>query len=206
MASSKTFGSITVSQKENVLLLRMHGGKKFTNVFNPEFVSNFNDALDYVESFKGEKCLVLTGSNKFFSAGLDFDFVGKTLSKAHLILPSVTNLFHRVLLLDMPTIAAIGGHSFGAGPFLSLCCDYRMMRKDSGYICAPEAKMGVPLPLGWSAILKAKLLPNTMRTFVLTSKKFNSSEALDAQIVDQVIDTNDNEFFVDQCLKFAVTL
>ena len=147
--------------------------------------------------------MVLTGSKKFFSAGLDFDFVGKTLSKAHLILPGVTGLFHRVLLLNMPTVAAIGGHSFGAGPFLCLSCDYRLMRKDGGYICAPEAQMGVPLPLGWSAILKAKLLPNTMRTFVLTSKKYNSSEALDAQIIDAEIDTNDNDEFVGKCMEFA---
>ena len=37
----------------------------------------------------------------------------------------------------MPTIAAINGHAFGAGLFLSLVCDFRVMNKDAGIDMSP---------------------------------------------------------------------
>ena len=35
------------------------------------------------------------------------------------------------------------GHTFGAGAFLALACDYRIMRSDRGWLCWPEAELNM---------------------------------------------------------------
>lgn len=48
------------------------------------------------------------------------------------------------------------GHAFGAGAFLALAHDYRIMRSDRGWWCVPAATVGlqIPLPQGLIALLR----------------------------------------------------
>lgn len=36
----------------------------------------------------------------------------------------------RILTFPIPTVCAINGHAFGAGFYMALCHDYRVMRND----------------------------------------------------------------------------
>jgi enoyl-CoA hydratase/carnithine racemase len=88
--------------------------------------------------------LTASDSEKFFSNGIDPQWLMDT-SKAgdpdqelkmwdDLVMPA----FARPLRLPIPTVAAIGGHCFGAGLMFALGCDTRLMREDRGFLCAPE--------------------------------------------------------------------
>ena len=119
----------------------------------------------------------------------------------------VTKIYKRLLLFPMPTIAAMNGHTFGAGAFISMCCDWRIMRKDCGRICFPEAKLGINISEGWRELISMKLTPQTARTALLTAKQYNTVEAMESKMIDRVIDTNqNNELFMTQCIAFGQEL
>eukprot|EP00483_Globobulimina_turgida_P000752 UN00752 len=170
------FGSITVIEKGDVLLMRMHGGSKMQSVFNPTFAKQFLNALDYVESVKGEKCLVLIGTDRFFSAGIDLKHIGGDLSNEHgfsisrIVSRIVSRIMKKLLLLNMPTVGAINGHAFGAGFFAAMCCDYRLMKKECGRLCIPAVKLQISLNTAWTKVLELKLTPKAMRTTMFTWK------------------------------------
>lgn len=204
---SKKCGSITVTHIDDhdVLLMQMHGGDKNQSVFNPAFIKDFNDALDYVEKQKGKKSLVLTGSGKFFSAGLDLKYMGDDMSGALELSKLITTVYKRLLLLNMPTIAALNGHTFGAGAFIAMCCDWRLMRKDCGRVCFPEVKIGINVSEGWRELISLKLPPQTLRTAILTGKQFTTSNALSGKLIDQELDTRPDEF-IKRCIQFGQQL
>jgi len=91
----------------------------------------------------------------------------------------------RLLVMDCRTVAAINGHAFGAGLFLALACDYRLMRTSRGYLCWPEANLGMRLDKGFSELTKAKVTdPAVVRDGVLTGKRYGSGTALKAKLID----------------------
>ena len=60
------------------------------NRFHPDFGGAWNAALDEVEGAEGKKALVTTGSGKFYSNGLDLDWMlGEGRSQASEYLRSV---------------------------------------------------------------------------------------------------------------------
>ncbi|MDP6978110.1 MAG: hypothetical protein QF570_05835 [Myxococcota bacterium] len=55
-----------------MFVLRMQGGE---NRFNGEAIAARNAALDEAETTEGPKALVTTGTGKFYSNGLDLDYM-----------------------------------------------------------------------------------------------------------------------------------
>eukprot|EP01083_Nonionella_stella_P194326 716802_1 len=209
MASRTFFGSITVTDCGPCILMRMHGGNKNLSVFNPEFFQAFLDALDYVESFDKERCLMLTGTGKYFSAGLDTKFMTNKDQVTELAKWG-TKLYLKLLQLNMPTVAAINGNTYGVGLFIALCCDYRIMALDCGHLWLPNATVGLPhgigWPEGWRDVLKLKILPETLLEVVRFEKKYSSAEALKIDLVDFEIGidaTKDSDEFVRHCVGWA---
>ncbi|MEI2650788.1 MAG: enoyl-CoA hydratase/isomerase family protein [Microthrixaceae bacterium] len=72
--------------------------------------------------------LVVTGSGKFFSNGLDLDWMSEHPDDSAEMLRGVHRLLGRMLLLDMYTVAAINGHAFAGGAMLTCGFDERVMR------------------------------------------------------------------------------
>ena len=48
-------------------------------------------------------------------------------------------------------VAAINGHAFGAGVFLALACDWRLMRTERGFLNFPELNLGMRLSKAFAA-------------------------------------------------------
>ena len=85
----------------------------------------------------------------------------------------------------MPTVALINGHAFAAGLMTAMMHDYRIMNPHRGYLCLNELDFGAPLTPPMASIFRQKLpRPDTYRTMVLESKRFNALEALKEGIVD----------------------
>jgi enoyl-CoA hydratase/carnithine racemase len=91
----------------------------------------------------------------------------------------------KILTLPFRTIAAINGHCIGAGLFLALACDYRYMRTNRGYVQWPEARLGMRLTKGFAELSKAKISNYAvLREGLLSAKRYTSTEALAAGIID----------------------
>jgi enoyl-CoA hydratase/carnithine racemase len=107
---------IDVSRDGAVFVLRMDAGE---NRSVPDTLRGIGDALDEVEAAPAPKALVTTGTGKFYSNGLDLDYVRASGDPAAYI-ASVLDLIARVLVFPAWTVAAIDGHAFGAGALLAV--------------------------------------------------------------------------------------
>jgi enoyl-CoA hydratase/carnithine racemase len=174
---------LDLSRDGDVWLLRMKTGE---NRFNPDFIGAMNGALDEVEATRGAAALVTTGEGKFYSNGLDLDWLAQQEhADAMKFLATVHALFARIVSLPFPTCAAIGGHAFAGGGMLALAHDWRVMREDRGFFCLPELDLGMPMPVGMRALIRGKLGVRVYRDVVLTGARFGAPDCVRLGIVDE---------------------
>ena len=156
------------------------------NVVNPSMVDAISAALTVVEQRDHPKALVVTSSSaKFFSNGLDVKWMAGHPNEAFAMMEAFWKVLARMLTLDCHTVAAINGHAFGAGIFLALACDWRLMRSERGFICFPELNLGMRLSKAFAELAKAKLSAATLREGVLTGRRYGSLAALSAGLIDR---------------------
>ena len=126
---------------------------------NPDMVALLDRALALAEAAEGPKALVVASSDgKFFCNGLDIEWMGANGALVMGMLESFWAWLAKLLVLGCPTVAAINGHAFGAGAFMLLSCDYRIMRTERGFINFPEAALGTRAQPIDSAIRPPRLL------------------------------------------------
>lgn len=176
---------IDLTRDGDVFVLRMDGGE---NRFGPELIDGWNQALDEVEKADGPKSLVTTGSGKFYSNGLDLDYMMSEASAGpNAYLSKVMGIMERVLFFPAYTVAAINGHAFGAGAQTALGHDLRIMRTERGYFCMPEIDMKANLHPGMTAIIQARLPHQTAHEIIVTGTRYGANLALEKKIVDIVL-------------------
>ena len=151
------------------------------NRLNETFVGEVNGALDQVESAGLPTALVTTGAGKFYSNGLDLDWLGTTTDPSG-FMDEVHRLLVRVLMFPAVTVAAVNGHAFAAGAMLATAHDFMIMRSDRGYWCLPEVDLGLPLTPTMHAVVAARLPRTTLHEAVTTGKRYDAEAALAARI------------------------
>ncbi|MGW0160333.1 enoyl-CoA hydratase-related protein [Mycobacterium sp. NPDC003323] len=153
------------------------------NRFAPELLETVHSLLDRV-IVEGATGLVTTATGKFFTNGLDLDWLAANGERTAWYVGQVQDLLARVLTLPVPTVAAIVGHAFGAGAMLAAAHDFRVMRADRGYFCFPEADIRIPFTDGMAALIQAKLTPQAAVASMTTGRRFGGQDALAYGIVD----------------------
>lgn len=174
---------IDLRRDGDVFILRLDGGE---NRFDAPALSAWNEALDQVEKVEGPKALVTTGTGKFYSNGLDLDYMASEGVDPGGYVKSVLAVIGRVLAFPAYTVAGINGHAFGAGALIALAHDSRVMRADRGYFCMPESDMRLPLHPGMTALLKARLPVQTAHDVIVTGTRYAAADAHAQRIVDHV--------------------
>lgn len=173
------------------------------NVFAPDLLDALDGALDEVEASEGPAALVTTGSGRFYSNGLDLRVVASDPAGLPAYVTRVQRLFARVLRLELPTVAAVNGHAFGAGAMLAVSHDHRVMRSDRGYWNLPEATLGMPFPAGMNALVTTRLGHPVAATAMLTAHRYPASEAVSAGIAHEAADA---ESVLDRAVAVAAEL
>jgi enoyl-CoA hydratase len=142
-----------------------------------------------IEAEKGKlKRLIITGSDKFFSAGADLNEISQ-LSAAQALEFSRRGqaLMLAIDNFPVPVIAAIRGYCMGGGMDLALACDRR--------IAAPNAVFGhrgasLGVMTGWGGTQRLPRLigkPRAMQMFLL-AEMVKAEEALKIGLVDEIVD------------------
>jgi enoyl-CoA hydratase/carnithine racemase len=153
------------------------------NRFSPEWLETVNGFLDRIDA-GAAKALVTTGDGKFYSNGLDLDWLASHGEQTQWYVGRVQQLLARVLTLPIPTAAAVVGHAFGAGAMLALAHDFRVMRADRGYFCFPEVDINIPFTPGMAALIQAKLAPRAAIASMTTGRRFGGGDATSIGIID----------------------
>src|SRR5918997_4165919 len=142
------------------------------NRFSPDWLASVEAALDEVERTDGPRALVTAATGKFFSNGLDLDWLFGHADQHEDYVVRVHALLARVLGLPVATVAALQGHTFAAGAMLSLAHDFRVMRADRGFWCLPEADINIPFSRGMSALIQSRLTPQTAHEAMTTARRY----------------------------------
>lgn len=178
----------TLEHHDQVLVLDLGEGE---NRFHPDWLASVNTALDEAEQVQGPRALVTAATGKFYSNGLDLDWLMANADQYQDYVADVHQLFARMLALPMPTVAALQGHTFAAGAMFSLAQDLRVMRADRGFWSLPEADINIPFTPGMSALIQARLSPQTAHEAMVTARRYGGHDAATAGIVDQAVAEQD---------------
>ena len=176
---------IELEKSGDVHVLRMVADD---NRFNAKFMLALNQALDEVENSQGPGALVTTGAGKFYSNGLDLDWMGaQSKDEVRRHVENVHDAFVRMLTFPMITVAALNGHTFAAGAMLALAHDYRVMRADRGFFCLPEVDIKIPFTWQMDVLIRARLPKIAAHEAMCTGKRYGGMEAAQSQIVHHAV-------------------
>jgi len=162
---------------EQVALLTMDENK-----FNINSVTEFLSVLNEIEKDTDAKALIVRSSDeKIWSTGLDLEWLLPLVQKGERSVTDVfaaklNELFRRILLYPMITVAAITGHAFAGGAVLACCFDFRFMKKGRGYLCFPEVNLGMPLLPSHTAVMKKAIPMDLVEDMQLTARKLTAEE------------------------------
>ncbi|WP_405137276.1 enoyl-CoA hydratase-related protein [Nocardia sp. NBC_01388] len=175
--------TLTLTHHDKIAVLDLGGDE---NRFSPAFLDEVNTALDTVVA-DGSHALLTTASGKFYSNGLDLEWLSANGDRADWYVGQVQALLARVLAFPLPTAAALPGHAFGAGAMLAIAHDFRVMRADRGYFCFPEADIRIPFTKGMAALIQSKLTPKAAIASMTTGHRFPAPEALVYDLIDAAV-------------------
>src|SRR4051794_27459553 len=117
---------VSVSRRDGVAVVALTGGE---NRFHPDVLDALDAALDGIEEADGPAALVLTGEGKFFSNGLDLDYLAAAgPDDTRTNIGRVHGLLARILGFPGFTVAAIGGHAVAPRAGLALARAQRGVR------------------------------------------------------------------------------
>lgn len=157
------------------------------NALSLEVFADLSDCLDAWRDDDAVACVVLTGGEDVFCAGLDLKLQSMFTDKNARAKYSKACMRAYGTLLDYakPTIAAVGGPALGGGCDIAMFCDIRVGAKNvvMGY---PQIKMGLTpyfSPL-WRIVglSQAKLL-----TF--SGEKIDAQEAFRIGMLDRLVES-----------------
>ena len=174
----------TLDHQDNVFVLDLGDGE---NRFHPDWIASVNAALEEVEKTEGPRSLVAAATGKFYSNGLDLEWLSAHTGRHQDYIDSVHRLFARVLSLPVITVAAIQGHAFAAGAMFSLAHDFRVMRADRGYWCLPEVDINMAFSPGMAALIQVRLAPQAAHEAMVTGRRYSGTDAEAAGIIDWAV-------------------
>lgn len=192
-----SYESVTVETKDHVAQVTLIGPGK-GNAMGPAFWSELPHVFAELDADRDVRAIVLTGSGKNFSYGLDLAAMGGTmtpmLADGALARPRAD--FHRELqrmqgaitaVADCrtPTIAAIHGWCIGGGVDLISAVDIRYASADAKF-SVREVKLAIVADVGSLARLPLIVSDGHLRELALTGKDIDAARAEKIGLVNDV--------------------
>jgi cyclohexa-1,5-dienecarbonyl-CoA hydratase len=152
------------------------------NVLDISMLEELESALS-VAAAADASVIVLTGAGKAFCAGVDVsDHMGE---RATLMLRSFHAVIERLLGLEQPVVAVVGGAALGGGCELLLACDVVIARAGTKF-GQPEIRLGV-FPPAAAALLPLLVGRQRALDLILTGRMIQADEAYALGLISRVL-------------------
>jgi enoyl-CoA hydratase len=193
--------------RPHVAVVVMHRPDRL-NAMSIDLVSELHAALDVIADENDTWVVVLTGSGRAFSSGLDLkDYgivpnidglqVGRIAQKA---MRHYSSLVPRLRRLPQPVIAAVNGLAYGGGMCLALGADLRFAADSATFNSTGIVNGLTSTELGASWLLPRLIGVARSNDLLLTGRVVDAHEALAMGLVSRVL--TDAEL-LDGCLEVA---
>jgi enoyl-CoA hydratase len=155
------------------------------NALNALLIKELNRALDGFEADPEIGCIVITGSEKAFAAGVDIkEMHKKTFVEAYgsdFIAP-----FDRISHCRKPIIAAVAGYALGGGCELAMSCDI-ILAADNAVFGQPEINLGIMPGAGGTQRLTRAVGKAKAMELCLTGRRMDAVEAERSGLVSRIV-------------------
>ena len=198
---------MTWIKDETVAIITMTNGENRQNLV---FAKTLNAMLDEIIADKSITALIITSNDeKNFSQGIDVVWIMDHMQKNEHqpvidFINEMDNVFKKLLLAPVPSIAAINGHAFGNGSIMSCACDFRFMRSDRGFFCFPEVNIGIPFRWGMNAFVKKAIPLHILSQMQFTGNRYTAPDLEKHNIIVKAC-TNQEDLMAS-AIAFAKTL
>jgi enoyl-CoA hydratase len=193
-------------RNQHVALVTMNTNK--ANAQNPTFFEDLHRAFDRLEAEFNDCAVVLTGTGRVFSAGLDFDhhfplFARRSASEVDAWFETyrATNL--RIFTYPRPTVAAINGHAYAGGLITALDCDLRIAAEGDLQFALNEVPIGIPMPAVYCEIIKYAVGTSSANEMTLFGQVYDLSAAQCMGVVNRIVPS---ERLIDEAVAWAGTV
>jgi methylglutaconyl-CoA hydratase len=174
------------------------------NAISAQMIEELLAGLGEVES-NPARILILTGSGKAFSAGMDLDGLRAIASQSpHEHLEDsrrMAKMFCRLYGFPKPVIAAVNGAAIAGGCGIATLADFTL--------AVPEAKFGYTevkigfIPALVSVFLRRQIGEKRARDLLLTGRILDAAQALDFGLITEIVSA---EKLIERARELASTL
>ena len=195
-----TFNSILVERREAVTLVTLNRPQAL-NALNGEVLRELIAVFAAYDADDGQRCLILTGSEKAFAAGADIKEM-QTQGFADMYSSNFFAGWEQVTATRKPWIAAVAGFALGGGCEVAMMADF-IIAGDNAKFGQPEIKLGVTPGMGGSQRLTLAVGKAKAMEMCLTGRMMGAEEAERAGLVAKVVPVAD---LLDEALKTATAI
>ncbi|MBV9931210.1 MAG: enoyl-CoA hydratase [Alphaproteobacteria bacterium] len=192
-----TYETILTEQREAVTLVTLNRPQAL-NALNSQVLTELIDVFAAYDADPGQRCLVLTGSDKAFAAGADI----KEMSSQGFADMYASNFFagwEKVTATRKPWIAAVAGYALGGGCEVAMMADF-IIAAETAKFGQPEIKLGVTPGMGGSQRLTRAVGKAKAMEMCLTGRIMDAAEAERSGLVARVVPAGD---LIAEALKTA---
>jgi len=176
---------VPIDLKESVLSITLDHHK--ANAFNDKMIAALQAAFKQAARDAQVRCVMLTGTGKFFSTGRDLNDVRLEVDESireHL-LRTFNPLILQIRNLEKPVLAVINGTVAGAALGLALACDLRIASEEARFVVG-FLGIGLSLDSGVSRLLPALIGLGRASEYAFTNAPISAQQALAWGLVNRL--------------------
>jgi enoyl-CoA hydratase/carnithine racemase len=177
--------------KDSVAVVRLDRPEKL-NAFTFRMIAEIREAIDRAATDENAVGIVVTGTGRAFSAGLDTTDLAKSASGAdidadtNVASDELPALFSYLLRIPKPVIAAVNGVAAGGGFVLAMMCDLRFA-SDSASFTTAFSKRGLIAEHGTSWLLPRLVGTSGALDLLWSARRIDAAEAMRLGFVDRIV-------------------
>ncbi len=172
------------------------------NIIDIPMMEELEDALKNIDNNREISVLLLTGSQKDFSAGVDI--AAHTPDKIHEVLAKFHGVIHMLINTRKVSLASIQGNCLGGGAELAAVCDLAYT-SESAVWGFPEIKLGSYPPVA-ATMLSALVGQKHAAELILTGRSISGREAANIGLANRAVPEGEVEAVVQETVDRLVKL
>ncbi|WP_240654106.1 enoyl-CoA hydratase [Streptomyces sp. AcE210] len=176
---------LTVTRDGAVATIRVDRPK--ANAVNPAMIEEFRTVLPPLAADPEVRCIVVTGTGRFFIAGADIAVMRDLSTANQARMRRWIDVQRMIEQAPKPVVAAMNGHALGGGAELSLACDLRIVSSDAVF-GFPEIRLGLFPGAGGSQRLPRLVGPHLAKRLMIEGEHLTAQRARELGLVDLVVD------------------
>jgi len=195
------FPTLRLARDGDVLVVTIDRPDSALNAVNAALHEDLTRLFRELKLETEARAVLLTGKARAFSAGGDFAWFPSLQDPAAMeaLRRDAKQLIWDLLDVEIPIVAAVGGHAMGLGASIALLCDVIFMA-DTATIGDPHVRVGIVAGDGGTAIWPLAIGPALAKQYLLTGDPVTAADAERMGLVNRCVPEAD---LMNEAMAFA---